>query len=206
MTIRHTDRRRFIATAVAGLAGLSVALPVAATQEDPAAPPDPGTPTEDVLVQEQPAEFVPYGVPPVALAIPALGVEASVVGVAQDEDGAMGAPSNPDTVGWYTLGPGMGAGGNVIFAGHVNWGGVPRVFGYVETLRPGDAVLVVDAEGNGYQYVVETTLWVPAEGAPIEQIFDQTDGPLITLITCGGEYRAATREYVDRVVVRARGV
>jgi hypothetical protein len=39
----------------------------------------------------------------------------------------------------------------------------------------------------------------------MEEIFAQPSEPVITLITCGGEYVAATREYLDRLIVRARG-
>jgi len=139
-----------------------------------------------------------------SLAIPTLGVEATIVGVAQDEDGAMSAPADPDQVAWYTLGPGMGVRGNVVFAGHVDWGGQLRVFGRLFTLDVGDAVLVVDADGNGYEYVVESSRWVQAEGAPVEEIFGQTHEPTITLITCGGAYNPNTREYLERLIVRAK--
>jgi LPXTG-site transpeptidase (sortase) family protein len=145
------------------------------------------------------------GVVPVWLSIPKLGVEARVVGVGEEDDGAMASPSDPDEVAWYALGPGMGVNGNVVFAGHVNWGGSLRVFGRLDWLTAGDTVLVIDADGNGYQYVVESSRWVRADEAELEQVFGQEDSAVITLITCGGEYVAATREYLDRLVVRARG-
>ena len=206
-------RRRFLQAAAAGLLGLSVrggsVLASDLASEEPAG----GQPAPDAATAEQPglvepeaaAEFVPTGITPVTLAIPKLGVSANVVGVAQDPDGAMSAPANPDEVAWYTLGPGMGVPGNVVFAAHVNWDGRLRVFGRLSALEVGDSVLIVDAAGNGYQYVVESSQWFRAEGAPVDDIFAQPETPTITLITCGGEYRAATREYLDRLVVRARG-
>src|SRR5215217_829079 len=65
----------------------------------------------------------PWGVPPIKITIPALGIEAKVEAVGQDPDGAMSAPADPDEVAWYKLGPGMGVAGNVVFAGHINWDG-----------------------------------------------------------------------------------
>jgi Sortase domain len=147
----------------------------------------------------------PWGMPPVKLTIPALGVEAAVEPVGQDPDGAMSAPTHPDDVAWYELGPGMGVPGNVVFAAHVNWDGRLRPFGLLHQLRAGDAVQVIDAQGRGFEYLVESSQWVRAEGAPVEEIFAQPVVPVVTLITCGGEYIAATREYLDRLVVRARG-
>jgi len=173
-----------------------------------AAPTDAPPADTDGAAEEAPEEPVatgPWGVPPVELAMPSLGVEAPVVPVGQDEDGAMAAPSDPDTVAWYEYGPGMGVSGNVVLAGHINWAGRVRAFGYLDRLVKGDPILVTDADGHGYQYVVESTRWVRAEGAPVEEIFAGTGEPVLTLITCGGEYVAATREYLDRLIVRAKG-
>jgi hypothetical protein len=148
---------------------------------------------------------VPVGVPPVKIAIPALGVEAMIEAVGDDPDGAMSAPSDPDEVAWYERGPGMGVPGNVVFAGHINWAGRTRTFGLLERLDLGDVIQVIDAKGRGFEYAVESSHWVRAEGAPVEDIFAQPSEPVITLITCGGEYVASRREYLDRLIVRARG-
>ena len=200
MPVGPVDRRDFLRAALAGLGGLAITgTGIAGAAADPE---EPGTEPPTSGGQ---AQSTWSGVPPVSLAIPGLGVEAKVVGVALDYDGTMSSPPDPDQVAWYTLGPGMGVGGNVVFAGHIEWAGRPRVFGRLAELRRDDAVLVVDALGNGYEYVVEWSRWVRAEGAPIEEIFAPSDGSTITLITCGGEYRAETREYLDRFIVRARG-
>ena len=67
---------------------------------------------------DQPAPEVaasgPWGVPPVKLTIPALGVEAAVEAVGEDPDGTMSTPTHPDDVAWYQLGAGMGVPGNVV--------------------------------------------------------------------------------------------
>lgn len=147
----------------------------------------------------------PWGVPPVKLTIPALGVEAGVEPVGEAEDGAMATPTHPDDVAWWQLGPGMGVPGNVVFAAHVNWDNRLRPFGLLHQLQEGDAIQVIDEQGRGFEYVVESSEWVRAEGAPLAEIFAQPDFPLVTLITCGGEYVAARREYLDRLIVKARG-
>ena len=207
MIDRSIRRRRFLRTAAASLIGVPLALPGAArlwaAPLDQAAPPTPDDESPEGPTTAD--EWVPYGTPPISLAVPKLGVDARVVGVGQDPDGAMGAPSNPDEVAWYTLGPGMGVGGNVVFAGHVDWGGQLRVFSGLRGLAPGDVVLVVDQDEHGYQYLVESVWAVKADGAPVEEIFGQTAEPVVTLITCGGAFNPATREYADRVIVRARG-
>jgi sortase (surface protein transpeptidase) len=157
---------------------------------------------------EQPADQPPvatgpWGVPPVQLMIPSLGVEAVVEAVGQDPDGAMSTPTQPDDVAWYELG--MGVPGNVVVAAHVNWGGRLRAFGELHLLEVGDIIQVIDAEGHGYEYAVESSHWVRAEGAPLDEIFAQPPVMMMTLITCGGEYVPSRREYLDRLIVRARG-
>ena len=160
-------------------------------------------PTDQPLPGAVPAG--PWGVPPVKLMIPAIGIEAMVEAVAEDPDGAMSVPTFPDDVAWYKLGPGMGVPGNVVFAGHINWDNRVRAFGYLDRLDKGDVVQVIDEQGRGFEYKVESLHWVRAEGAPLSEIFAQPDYPQITLITCGGEYVASRREYLDRLIVKARG-
>ena len=160
-------------------------------------------------VVAQPSPEVPpvvsMGVPPVKLMIPALGVEAAVEPVGDDPDGAMSVPTHPDNVAWYQPGTGMGVPGNAVFAAHVNWDGRLRPFGLLHLLEQGNVIQVIDEKDRGYEYVVESKHWVRAEGAPLEEIFAQPDTPVVTLITCGGEYVAARREYLDRLIVKAKG-
>lgn len=165
---------------------------------------DPGE-DDEVMVEPEPAAPIFLGVPPVKLTIPALGVEATVEAVGQESDGAMATPTDPDDVGWYAGSPGMGVPGNVVFAAHVNWDNRLRPFGLLHQLEPGDVVQVIDADGRGFEYVVKSSHWVRAEGAPVEEIFAPTPNPTVTLITCGGEFVASRREYLDRLIVKAVG-
>ena len=214
--VGRSTRRRALGLGFAFLGGLTVSLPPsgpAAAQLDlPADVPYPSE--DDATVPAEPftpdaapavADDGPWGVTPATLAIPKLGVEADVAPVNYAEDGSMDVPPDPDLVAWFEYGPGMGVGGNAIFAAHVDWGGRPRVFYRLATLEPGDAVLILDVQGRGFQYVVQTNQVYDAEGAPVEEIFAQTVDPTITLITCGGRYNPVTREYLDRIVVVAKG-
>ena len=143
-------------------------------------------------------------VAPVEVFIPSLGVNADVVPVGEDPDGAMGSPPDPDEVAWWSLGYGTGEEpANVVLAGHVNWDGRPRPFGQIEQLEPGDEIVVHDELGREFRYQVTWSKLVEAEGAPVEEIFAATDRAELTLITCGGTYVPATREYLGRVIVRA---
>lgn len=140
---------------------------------------------------------------PAVVTIPKIGLEAPVVSVGLEEDGAMAAPTDPDTVGWYELGPGLGVPGNAILAGHVDWGGRLRTFGQLRRLEPGDMVSVTDLSGAAYRYRVTWTQLFDADTAPVEEVFAQSMEQEVTLITCGGVFDPATRQYLGRLVVRA---
>lgn len=146
------------------------------------------------------------GAVPVILKIPAIGVEADVFPVGEDTDGAMDLPPTPDTVAWWAPGFGTGVPGNVVLAAHVDWGGQLRVFGQLDQLGPGDQVVVMDDQLRELVYQVASSRWVAAEGAPVDEIFGSSDRPELTLITCGGRYDPATRQYLDRLIVRASQV
>ncbi|MBI2755339.1 MAG: class F sortase [Chloroflexi bacterium] len=140
---------------------------------------------------------------PVEIAIPRIGLVAPVVPVGLEPDGAMEAPSDPDTVGWFSLGAGLGGPGNAILAGHVDWGGRLRTFGLLNLLQPNDEVRVGVGGGLQITYRVEWSSLIDAEGAPVAEIFAQGAREEITLITCGGVFDPVTRSYLQRLLVRA---
>ena len=145
------------------------------------------------------------GAQPISIEIPSIAVRAEVVPLGLEDDGAMAAPTDPDTVGWFELGSGIGAPGNVLLDGHVDWGGQLRVFGRLHQLRAGDAIRLSGPAGNVLHYSVVWTRFYPdAETAPLDEIFGQVEpAEELTLITCGGSFDASARMYVGRWVVRA---
>ena len=160
-------------------------------------------PSPQTSAVDQPA---PVRIPPVEVRIPRLGVQAVVVPVGEEADGAMSAPSDPDTVAWWSLGYGTGEPGNVVLAAHVDWAGLPRVFHQLGHLEAGDRVIVVDALAREFVYEVVWRQQVAAEAANVGAIFGAGDRPELTLITCGGAFDPVERMYVDRIVVRAAAI
>jgi len=151
-------------------------------------------------------ELMPVsGAQPVSIEITRIGLRADVVPLGLEEDGAMAAPADPDTVGWFELGPGIGAPGNVLLDGHVDWGGRPRVFGRLHQLEAGDSIHVREPGGGRLRYSVVWNRFYPdADSAPLEEIFAQSEwSEELTLITCGGSFDESLRMYRGRWVVRA---
>jgi LPXTG-site transpeptidase (sortase) family protein len=140
---------------------------------------------------------------PTNIDIPKIGTHAHVVPLGQDDDGTMQAPIDPDTVGWYDLGMGVGTPGNALLDGHVDWGGQLRVFGLLRQLEPGDQIQITDEAGNVLSYSVAWTRLYTADAAPLDEVFGQTSDEELTLITCGGAFDSSVHMYVSRWIVRA---
>jgi Sortase domain len=147
------------------------------------------------------ATTVPAPVPPVSIAIPAIGVVSDVVGVGVVPGTDEVEVPDIEHVGWFRLGPSPGQDGSSVLLGHVDGDGRPGVFFRLGELVPGDIVTVTDAQGardfrvTGREQVAKAAL--PAD------LFSRAGPPRLVLITCGGQFDDTTGHYVDNVVVVA---
>jgi LPXTG-site transpeptidase (sortase) family protein len=143
--------------------------------------------------------------PPVRVRLGGLGVDAPVVPVGVDDLGEMEVPEDVRTVGWYRFGPGPGsAAGSSVLSGHVD----DRVQGRgsffrLSELGEGDLVQVDLADGTVLEYRVRLVERIDKEVLPVDSIFTREGPPVLTLVTCGGDFDRATRNYVDNIVVTA---
>jgi len=92
-----------------------------------------------------------------------------------------------------------------VIAGHVDSRRRPAVFHRLKDLVPGDTVDVRRADGSTATFVVERTEQHPKAAFPTATVYDDTPGPALRLITCGGVFDRSTRHYVDNVIVFATG-
>lgn len=180
-----------------------------ATADDP--PPDGGTASPPIAATPN---IVPTPVAPstsasastVRLEIPAIGVDARVIRMGIDGNGVMEVPRDGELVAWYEFTSQPGAPGNAVMSAHLNYRGSIAVFWRLDDLDSGDRITVV-ADGERLDYVVSSTYLVRPEDADLREILGGRSGPeTITLITCGGVWDAAEREYDHRVIVRATRV
>lgn len=147
---------------------------------------------------------------PARLQIPAIHVDAPVMGVGQTSTGAMDAPvskvyNSPywSHVFWYDAGAAPGQTGNAVIAGHVNRvGGDPAVFWSLDKLQPGDMVKVVTNQGTMLTYMVNRVVRFPANypgQQAINAVFGPATGNHLNLITCSGVWTGTG--YDERLVV-----
>jgi LPXTG-site transpeptidase (sortase) family protein len=141
---------------------------------------------------------------PVSIRIPSIGVSADpVVDLGLDDEGAMEVPADPALTGWYTGSPTPGEYGPSVLAGHVTWNGAESVFFRLGDMRPGDRVEVDREDGTTAVFEVTDIEQYPKDEFPTLEVYGNTDGSTLRLITCGGDYRADESFYTDNVVVYA---
>jgi len=184
------------------LAGCAVATGAPSTEGRAPVPSGPlGVPTGSVSAD-------PSGVPagdsvrPVALRIPAIGVNSRLERLTLDGRGELRAPRDPDKAGWYVDGPVPGDVGPAVLAGHVDSRTGPAVFYRLSTLRAGARVTVALSDGSAVRFRVESVQAFPRAEFPTEQVYGATPEPVLRLITCGGVYDPGNG-YRDNVVVFA---
>lgn len=140
---------------------------------------------------------------PVRIEIPSLGVNAPIMRLGQDADGAVQVPPLGDhnLAGWYDRTVLPGQAGTSVILGHVDNFTGPSVFFSIKMLRPGETVTVVRADGTSAEFSVDGVQKVTKATFPSTAIYGNTRYPGLRLITCGGPFDSATRQYLDNIVV-----
>ena len=141
--------------------------------------------------------------PPAQLLIPALRVHRPVEGVGTDRWGMMDLPVNGWNAGWFKSGPTPGAPGDAVIEGHAGFPDQPMLFGKLATLKQGDRIIVVLADGSQHLFLVESMAVLPVGSAP-PGMGEPYGRPRLTLITCTGHFNADEKFYSSRLAVEAR--
>lgn len=142
---------------------------------------------------------------PSALEIPAIGVNTGeLVDLGLTPSGAMEVPDGAATAGWFALSPVPGEPGPAVLAAHVNWKKTPGVFARLHELKVGDTAIVRRSDGTPVRFSAYRVERFGKSTFPTADVYGNTEGPELRLITCGGEFDAASGHYRDNVVVFGR--
>jgi len=183
----------------------SSARPAASAPATTPAPPA-ALPSEPATEAEQVPQDVLPASAPTRVRVPALGVDTALVTLGLDPSGAMQVPDGGRDVGWYDRSPTPGQVGPTVLAGHVSWDGEPGVFFDLGTLAPGELVDVMRTDGATVTYRVTGVEQYPKDAFPTLDVYGNTPGPELRLITCGGSFDDASGHHRDNVVVYAEMV
>lgn len=141
---------------------------------------------------------------PIQLHIPSLRVDAPVVPVTVDAQGALDVPPDPSRVGWWSDGPAPGAPrGTAVIDGHVDWAGIgPGALFHLRELKVGARVIVDEIDGPARFQVVAVREYAKAR-LPWRQIFDQSVTGRLVIVSCGGRFDPKAHSYLDNIVAYA---
>ena len=144
--------------------------------------------------------------PPATLVIPDIGVQSELVSLGLRPNKSLEVP--PDgpgaPAGWYSGSPSPGTTGPAVMLGHVNAvGGGPGVFAQLRSLAEGSEVRIRRADGSTATFVVDRGEAYSKAAFPTLEVYGNTPGPELRLITCDG-YDPATGLFDDNYVVFAK--
>ncbi len=193
------------------------------------------TPAASQVAATPEATAAPSATPEVVLPLPGaqdtdriviskIGVKAPLSIHKVGADGQMPNPNGPDDIAYYdfdsALWPGLGgapgSGGNVILAGHVDWGvqhGVgcknntvaapcQAVLWDLSKLNKGDE-LEIDVGDKAYKYQITGSKSYSASYSGWNDVFGPQGQEALTIVTCSGDFNPVTKEYGSRLVVTA---
>ena len=192
---------RRLATRVVAVLLLAVAA-ACGTPADPT--PAPGAaPVQDATAPT--SAVVRARVTPTSLEIPAIGVNTGELDdLGLTPSGAMDVPEGASTAGWFALSPVPGEVGPSVLAAHVNYDGVPGVFARLHEMKVGDTAVVRRSDGTPVRFTAYRVERFSKSAFPTADVYGNTAGPELRLITCGGDFDRAAHSYRDNVVVFAR--
>lgn len=160
--------------------------------------------TPSAKVGEQNDGSQPTGSGPAILSIPAIGVAAEVDRVGVRDDGQVFVPDDGRRIGWYRFGPAPGGlAGSAVLVGHrdTRAQGAGALY-RLGALDRGDQIQVVREDWSTLTYSVVSLEALDKAVFPAAELFRRDGAPVLTVITCGGEYIAG-RGYTENVVVTA---
>jgi sortase (surface protein transpeptidase) len=144
---------------------------------------------------------------PVTLEIPGIGVRTDLIELGLRDNGSLEVPEDTGSgapAGWYNGSPTPGERGPSVMLGHVNaLGGNKGVFADLRKLTPGAEVNVIRADGSTAVFTVDRGALYSKSGFPTLEVYGNTPGAELRLITCDG-YDPATGLFDDNYVIYAK--
>lgn len=143
---------------------------------------------------------------PTALDVPAIDAKSTLVSLGLNADRTVEVPpvDQPLQAGWYEYGPTPGEVGPAVILGHIDGNHRKGIFWRLHELKPGDPVHVDRADGGKLTFEVTKVDQIAKKEFPTEAVYGNTTDAELRLITCGGKYDAANRNYLDNVIVYAK--
>lgn len=145
---------------------------------------------------------------PVRVTIPTLGLDEELIDLGIDDaSGELEVPEDPTRVGWFTGGGKPGETYPTVIVGHKDSSTGPAIFARLTELEVGQQFSVLDARRQRHTYEITEVRDVPQDGRfPTDDVYGETTGSQVRLITCTGPYDRGIGRYTENRVVFASEV
>lgn len=208
MSMRATGRRGYLIALIVALLAALVVLALTLTGGPDASTAQPSS-AQPVAVGPGAGEDAVAALPksdPVSIDIPKIGAHSTLVPLGVNADNTIQVPpvETPLQAGWYTYAPTPGEVGPAIVLGHVDGNHQKGIFYRLKDLAAGDRVSIARKDGTTAVFVVTKVHQVAKKDFEGEGVYDDTAGPELRLITCGGVFDRSAHNYVDNIVVYAK--
>lgn len=140
---------------------------------------------------------------PAKITIPDIGVDAVIESLGLTKDNAVDVPKSLWTTAWFNQSSKPGSNGPAMIVGHYSAYG-RAVFANLKKLTPGQKIIITDEKGQQFTFAVKQKRdWPQAEVPMAELLGNRTSKPRLEIITCGGGYIKASRDFTNRTVITA---
>lgn len=176
------------------------------TSSSSTSPGSSGTPTSDGGAPAPTTSATATGALPVSVDIPALRVNSKLLHLGLNDDGTMAVPSDSQArqAAWFTGSPTPGTQGPAVIEAHVTAPGGEGPFFRLATLKDGQTVSVTLATGKTVTFRIYQVSRYSKSNFPTGDVYGNTSGPELRLITCGGQFDQSTGHFEDNTVVYAK--
>lgn len=140
---------------------------------------------------------------PAKITIPDIGVDAIIESLGLTAENAVDVPKSLWTTAWFNQSSKPGDPGPAMIVGHYSAYG-KAVFANLKKLNPGQKIIVTDEKGQQFTFAVtQKRDWPQAEVPMAELLGNRSSKPRLEIITCGGGYIKASRDFTNRTVITA---
>ena len=137
------------------------------------------------------------------LIVPKLNIDARIISVGTNSQGAISTPNNVFDTAWHNQSSLPGQSGAMVIDGHISSWTTKGVFYSLNTLEPGDIIKLERGDGVIYNYKVVKTQIYSSENIDMSRVLSPVNpgSPGLNLISCFGDVIAGTNEFNERIVV-----
>lgn len=140
---------------------------------------------------------------PVKIAVPALGIDSSLVNVGKNPDDTLEVPKDAQDPAWYRLSPTPGELGPSIIVGHVDSETGPGIFWKLNQLQKDQIIEVTRSDNQVARFKVTEVKQFEQNNFPTQEVYGNINHSGLRLITCGGVFNRTTQSYSHNTVVYA---